>query len=99
MPCMAADWADARAALPGPGRWRSGVQRLPMVQRLIQFTARYDRHIADEETVAYPVRSVGSACAAGHGQRNGCPTAAAASAAIIQKIAVRAYGISARARI
>lgn len=49
-----------------------------------------DRHIAvDEETVAYPsAQFAGSACAAGHGQRNGCPDAryaAAASAAIIQK--------------
>ena len=52
--CMAADWADARKALQalvdGDLKGFSDADGAAFDQ----FTARYDRHIADEETVAYP---------------------------------------------
>lgn len=52
--CMAADWADARKALQA--LVDSDLKGFSDADGAAfdQFTARYDRHIADEETVAYP---------------------------------------------
>ena len=51
---MAADWADARKALQA--LVDSDLKGFSDADGAAfdQFTARYDRHIADEETVAYP---------------------------------------------